>query len=339
MAALARLLFLPFLVVMWSVPALAAEQVYPPGKTAKDWPWKPIELVCTTSPGSSLSVWCQLFGQELPKILGVPVQVTFKSGGAQHEPVLYVDSKPADGHVFPHVSASFYGYWHLPHYKRSYEEHFQMLTRVETHVNGIAIRCDNPYGIKTWKDLVAYAKKNPGKLAQGSNKIGSNHHRHQMALYADAGLDVRFVPYDGDGDTVRDVVGGHIPLGMGSPRTWRPHIRAGIICPLLIMNETRLSQDPDWKNVPSVREVGLKYDIVHQWQGHMVKKGTPPEIMDKLAAALEAVTKTEAYKKYLEGNTHIVPTFVKDREWLHQDMVKNLPPTRKFMVEHKIIPK
>jgi hypothetical protein len=70
----------------------------------------------------------------------------------------------------------------------------------------------------------------------------------------------------------------------------------------------------------------------------MVKNGTPPEIMDKLADALEAETETEAYKGYLEGNTHIIPTFNKDREWLHQDMIKNMEPTKQFMIEHKIIP-
>jgi tripartite-type tricarboxylate transporter receptor subunit TctC len=319
-----------------AVAAVWAAPVY--AQNAKDWPWKPIELVCTTSPGSSLSVWCQLFAEELPKIVGQPVKLTFMSGGAQHEPVLYVDSQPADGHTFMHVSASFYGYWHLPHYERTYEDHFQMLTRVETHVNGIAIRCDNPYGIKSWQDYVEYAKAHPGELAQGSNKVGSNHHRHQTALFAAAGMDVRFVPYDGDGDTAKDVVGGHIPVGMGSPRTWRPHIEAGVVCPLLIMNEERLTSDPLWADVPGVREVGLNYDIVHQWQGHMVKKGTPPEIMDKLADALEAVTQTEAYKQYLAAGTHIIPNFSKDREALHEDMLRHLGPTKEFMVEHKLIP-
>jgi tripartite-type tricarboxylate transporter receptor subunit TctC len=322
-----RMLCIGAAVAVCSAPALAQK-----------FPTKPVELICTTSPGSSLSVWCQLMGQELqkPEALGVPVQVIFKSAGSQHEPVLYVSGKPADGHTLMHVSASFYGYFHLPHYKRSYDD-FHMLARVETHVNGIAARCDNPMGIKSWQDLVAYAKKNPGKLAQGSNKIGSNHHRHQMALFKAAGVDVRFVPYNGDGDTVKDVVGGHIPLGMGSPRTWRPHIEAGTVCPLLIMNEERLTGDKNWKNVPSVREVGLKYDIVHQWQGFMVKAGTPPEIMDRLAAAIKKVTESAAYKDYLAKGTHIVPTFNADRKWLDADMRKHLPPTKLFMVEHKII--
>jgi tripartite-type tricarboxylate transporter receptor subunit TctC len=305
---------------------------------AQKFPAKPMELICTTSPGSSLAVWCQLIGQELqkPEILGVPVQVIFKSGGSQHEPVLYVSGKPADGHTIMHVSASFYGYFHLPHYKKSYDD-FHMLARVETHVNGIAIRCDNPMGIKSWPDLIAYAKKNPGKLAQGSNKIGSNHHRHQVALFKAAGVDVRFVPYEGDGDTVKDVVGGHVPLGMASPRTWRPHIEAKTICPLLIMNEERLAHDNNWKDVPSVREVGLKYDIVHQWQGYMVKAGTPPEIMDKLADALKKVTESATYKDYLAKGSHIVPTFVTDRKRLDDDMRTHLPPTRQFMIEHNII--
>lgn len=305
---------------------------------AQQFPSKPIELICTTSPGSSLSVWCQLLGSELqkPEYLGVPVNVIFKSGGSQHEPVVYVANKPGDGHTIMHVSASFYGYFHLPHYTKKYED-FEMLARVETHMNGVGVRCDNPEGIKSWSELVAYAKKNPNKLAMGSNKIGSNHHRHQVALFKAAGVDVRFVPYEGDGDTVKDVIGKHLKVGMASPRTWRPHIEAKTVCPLLMLNEERLTRDPNWKDVPSVRDAGLQYEIVHQWQGFMVKKGTPPEIMDKLAATLKKVTEGAAYQDYLAKGTHIVPTFVSDRKWLDDDMRKHMGPTRAFMVENKII--
>jgi tripartite-type tricarboxylate transporter receptor subunit TctC len=299
-----------------------------------------MELICTTSPGSSVAVWCQLLAQEFPKVLGVPMRVTFKSGGSQHEPVLYVSGKPADGHIIMHISASFYGYFHLPHYRRSYDD-FQTLAQVEKHVYGVAVKCNNKYGIKTFEDLVAYAKKNPGKLSMGSNKRGSTHHRHQLAFLKAAGIGdkVKTIFYRGDGNVVKDVLGGHLPSGQASPRTWRPHIEAGTICPLVSQTHKRLSHDPIWKNVRSAVEVGLKYDLPLHWQGLMVKRGTPPEVMKILEDAVYKVTSSPDYKDYLAKGTHIVLDVKTGSEWLNKDMAKNQAVVKQFMIDHNIIKK
>jgi tripartite-type tricarboxylate transporter receptor subunit TctC len=328
MSPLMRILGLLVMVAAFSAPAVAQK-----------FPSKPMELICTTSPGSSVAVWCQILAQGFSEQLGVPMQVIFKSGGSQHEPVLYVAGKPADGHTIMHVSASFYGYFHLPHYTKSYDD-FQLLAQVEKHVYGVAMRCDNPYGIKTFEDLVAYAKKNPGKLSMGSNKIGSTHHRHQLAFLEAAGIsNVRFVPYQGDGDTVKDVVGGHLPIGQASPRTWRPHIEAGTVCPLVMKNEARLANDKNWKDVRTVKEAGITYEIPHQWQGLMVKRGTPEPIMDRLVDALRKMSKSPAYQDYLAKGTHIILDIKADRKWLNEDMAVNQAEVKQFMIDHKIIKK
>ena len=324
-----RILVLAAVLVLWSAPALAMK-----------FPSKPMELICTTSPGSSVAVWCQLLAQEFPKVLGVPMRVTFKSGGSQHEPVLYVSGKPADGHIIMHISASFYGYFHLPHYRRSYDD-FQTLAQVEKHVYGVAVKCNNKYGIKTFEDLVAYAKKNPGKLSMGSNKRGSTHHRHQLAFLKAAGIGdkVKTIFYRGDGNVVKDVLGGHLPSGQASPRTWRPHIEAGTICPLVSQTHKRLSHDPIWKNVRSAVEVGLKYDLPLHWQGLMVKRGTPPAVMKILEDAVYKVTSSPDYKDYLAKGTHIVLDVKTGSEWLNKDMAKNQAVVKQFMIDHNIIKK
>jgi putative tricarboxylic transport membrane protein len=329
-----RLLLLLPLSFLLAIPFQAAQ-------AAKAFPSGPMELVCTTRPGSSVAVWCQILAQEFPKVLGQPMKVTFKSGGSQHEPVLYVDGKPADGLTIMHVSASFYGYFHLPHYKRNYQDHFELLAQVEKHVYGIAVRCDNKFGIKTYEDLVKVAKANCGKIAMGSNKIGSTHHRHQLAFLKDAGIGecVRFVPYRGDGNTVKDVIGGHLLIGQASPRTWRPHIEAGTACPLVMQTEERLSNDKNWKDVRTVGEAGLTYKIPHHWQGLMLKKGTPPEIRAKLVDALMKVTSSPAYTEYLAKGTHIVLDVKTDLKFLNDDMAKNQPTVKQFMIDHKIISK
>ena len=310
----------------WSVPV-----------SAQDFPSGPIEIVCTTQPGSGAANWCQMIAAELqkPDYLGVPVTVTFKSGGSNHEPVLYVSGKEADGHTLMHVSGSFYGYFNLPHYTKTYED-FQMLAQVERHLYGVAVRCDDP-DIKSWEDLVEFAKANPGELAMGSNKVGSIHHSHHVALYDAAGIDVRFVPYESVGDVVKDVVGGHLRVGFAQPGGWNPHMDAGTICPLALLNDERLTEDANWKDVPTIVELGVEYRFPHQWQGFMVKAGTPEDRMDVIADALEKITQSEEYKAYLSKQPHIVPKLVTDRQALDEDMEANLASTKDFMVKHEII--
>ncbi|MGI9570053.1 MAG: hypothetical protein ACR2PH_10035, partial [Desulfobulbia bacterium] len=86
------------------------------GPAVAKWPEKPIELVCTTKPGSGAADWCNMLAEEFkkPEYLGVPVNVIFKSGGGNHEPSVYVKGKPADGYTIMHVSASFKGYFNMP---------------------------------------------------------------------------------------------------------------------------------------------------------------------------------------------------------------------------------
>jgi tripartite-type tricarboxylate transporter receptor subunit TctC len=321
-----RILATAALAAFWSAPAIA-----------QDFPSGPIELVCTTKAGSGAANWCQMIAAELqkPEYLGVPITVTFKSGGSNHEPALYVAGKEADGQTLMHVSGSFYGYFNLPHFTVSYED-FQLLAQVERHLYGVAVRCDDP-DIKSWADLVEFAKANPDELAMGSNKVGSIHHRHHVALYDAAGIDVRFVPYEGTGDVVKDVIGGHLRVGFAQPGLWNPHIDAGTICPLALLNEERLTEDENWKDVPTILEAGVEYRIPHQWQGFMVKAGTPPERMDILASALEKLADSEDYKAYLSKQPHVVPNLETDRTVLDEDMQSNMASTKEFMVENEIL--
>lgn len=304
---------------------------------AQDYPNKPIELVCTTKPGSGAATWCNMMATELKKeeYLGVPINVVFKSAGSNHEPVVYIDAKEADAYTIMHMSGSFPGYFNLPHFTKTYDD-FQILSRVEQTLYGVSVRCDDP-DIKTWEDLVAYNKANPGDLAMGSNKVGSIHHRHHVAIGGDPmGADMRFIPYQGTGGVVKDVVAGHLRVGFAQPGKWNSHIEAGTICPLVLLNEERLD-DPIWKDVRTAPEVGMTYEIPHQWQGFLVKKGTDDARLDILSAAIQKVTESDAYAEYLANNPHVVPNYEADREKLSKDFYVSIDDTRAFMIERDMI--
>lgn len=318
--------------------ALAAVAlVFPAGAAfaQDDYPSKPIELVCTTSPGSGTAAWCEMVAGELAKedYLGVPINVTYKNGASNWEPTLYLSQQEADGYTFMHFSRSFTSYFNLPHFELE-PEAFEILAKFEETIYGIGVRCDDP-DLKSWEDVVAYTEANPGALAMGFNKIGSTHHlQHTMITRDPAGAKLNFVPYSGTGDVVKDVIGGHLRVGAAQPGLWNSHIEAGTICPILILNETRLDH-PQWADVPSIRDVGMSYDVPHQWQGFMVKAGTPEERMDILTAALEKVSKSDHYKEvYMSRNPHVVPNFVGgDREKLMADFLEAVATTREFLLE------
>lgn len=307
-----------------------AQAAYPDGQ--------PVTLVCATSPGSGAAVWCQMMGTELqkPEALGVPVTVVFKPGGSNNEAALYTYSRPADGHTLLHMNASFSGYFNLPHFTHRFDK-FKIATSVEKHLYVIAARCDDPE-IKSWKDVVEISKKTPGAIAMGSNKLGSTHHRNHVRIAKAAGIDLRFIPYKGTGQVVKDVLGGHLRLGMAQPGNWEQHVKAGTICPLFIQDEQRLDM-PVWKDVPTAKEVGLNYDIAHQWQGLGVRRDTPDEIVKAIDDAAEKVTKSPAYAEYLKTNPHVIAAFQRNSDKLTKDFEADIADAKVFMMDNGLIPK
>lgn len=305
-----------------------------PANAAGDYPDGPIEWVCATSPGSGAARWCMMMANEMGNILDTPINVVYRPAGSSHEAVVHTYSEDADGYTILHGNGSFPGYFNLPHFTRTHED-FQLVARIEQTLYGIAVRCDDPE-INSWEDMANFVQENPGELAMGSNKVGSLHHRHHARMSDALGGGLRFVPYEGTGDVVSDVVGGHLRVGFAQPGLWNSHIEAGTICPLLILNEDRLDH-PQWEDVPSVPEVGLTYEIPHQWQGFFVKIGTPEEIMDVLSEAAVQVLESEAYQEYLSQNPHVMANFEDDRDHLQADFAENIASAREFMIENEII--
>lgn len=306
-----------------------------PALAQSGYPEKPVEMICSTNPGSGAATWCDMVGNALPEFIGQRVPVSYMSGGSNHEPVVHTYNRPADGYTLLHINGSYPGYLNLPHFTRSYDD-FQLVARVEQTLYGIAVLCDDP-DIKSWQELVDYTNANPGSTAMGSNKVGSLHHRIHSRLVSDEkGPDLRFVPYEGTGDVVRDVLGGHLRVGMAQPGLWNPHIEAGTVCPLLLLSDARLDNE-HWTDVPAVPEVGLSFDVPQQWQGFMVKKGTPDDVMDHIAQAISEMTTSDIYKDYLANQPHSVLDVRTDREALSADFYQDIEDTRIFMIENGLI--
>ncbi len=275
-----------------------------PAHAQTAFPTKPLELVCSTSPGSTAAQWCQLMSQILakPDVLGKPVNVAYKGAGSGNEAAVYTLQRKADGYTLLHANASWSGYMNLPTFSAKQED-FEFLVKVEKFVYALAVPTDSKY--KTFAEVVSAAKVAPGTIAVAGNKIGSIHHKHIISAFKAAGANVNHIPYEGSGDAIRDLLGGHVPVGLGSIGQIQPHAEAGKLRTLVVLNEARSPAMPD---VPTIQELGFVYPISHQWQGIFVKKGTPDDVVKTIHKAIgEAMRDPEARKQLAATGSEIAP--------------------------------
>lgn len=300
-----------------------------------EWPNRPIELVMPTGPGSGAANEARVFAAELqkPGFLGVPVKLVFKKGGGGNNAAIYAGKRPADGNTLFFIGGSFSGLFNMPHYTYK-ADHFDIIVQFLTNFYAIGVKGDSDF--KTIEDYVAYAKANPNKLSMGSNKIASLQHRVQTAFLAAAGANVRFVPYNGTGAVVKDVVGGHLPSGVAQPGLWLPQVKAGKARVLLILDNERLNH-PMFKDIPTSAEAGYKFDIPVQFHAFMARKGVPKDRIKIIQQAFKKALATEGMKTFLENQPHARKAYRDDVEQMNKDFKDSMVKTRKFMVKHKIL--
>ena len=156
--------------------------------------------------------------------------------------------------------------------------------------------------MKTFKEMIEYAKKNPGKLAYGSSGNGTaNHLRLEMLKYK-LGVDILHVPYRGGADTLNDVLPGTVHM-MNEPMSL-PHVKAGKLILLAINGPVR---HPDFPDVPTLTELGVTGADVPIWFSIFAPAGTPKDIIAKLNAKMLEIAKTDDMKTKLRAVNAFVP--------------------------------
>jgi len=305
----------------------------PDANAKSSYPSHPIEFLCATSPGSTAAQWCQLMAQVLskPEVLGAPVHVSYMAGGSGNQAAVYLQQKPADGYTLLNANASWGGYMNLPTFQPKPGD-FEFLLRVEKFVYALATQSDSKY--KTFGDVVADAKAHPQTIAVAGNKVGSIHQMQILSLFNAAGVKINYIPYKGSGDAIRDVLGHHLPLGLGSIGQLQPYVKAGKLRPLVVINDKRV---PAFPKVPTVAELGYNFNITYQWQGIFVKRGTPAPVEAKLRAAFAKVVKSPEYAQYLKHSPHVIPAFSTDGAKLQKDFNAELKVYKTFLKKNGVL--
>jgi tripartite-type tricarboxylate transporter receptor subunit TctC len=275
---------------------LSAAAVYLTVSTAASaagYPERPIKMIVPWAAGGDTDAIYRVFATFLQKQLGQPVIIANVKGASGTVGERQAASADPDGYTLfaPHdyvLSVYLAGLTDI-----QYSKAFEPICLVSSTPSVVTSAANKPWG-DSFKNMVAYAKKNPGKVKIGAS-LGSTS-QYSMALMAKAaGIKVSYVPYDGTAPRMNALLGGHIDLG-DSNLTQKGKVDAGLLKFLATMTETR---NPELPSVPTLKELG--YDVEYAVnRGLAVPRGAPVEVKAKLEKACSAATKDPSFAKALE---------------------------------------
>jgi len=258
-------------------PALALAQAYPS---------KPITLLVPFSAGGSTDTVARIMSEKLTTRLGQPVIVENKVGAGGSVGSAIVAKAPADGYTLLVGTSSTMAILPALYNKPPYDPNrdFTPVTLLGTADIMIVVNSQVP--VRSVKELLAYAKANPGKLTFASGGQGSISHLLGEYFKSMAGVDLLHVPYKGDAQMVTDLIGGQVNMAFGTAVAFLPHVKSGKVAALAVTNPKRSTTQGD---LPTVNEAGVPgYEAV-QWFGIAAPTGTPKEAINRLATEMKAV--------------------------------------------------
>lgn len=276
----------------------------------KAFPSKPIEMVCHMGPGGSTSMGMRVVAGTLTEFLGVPVVVVHKpGGGGSIAPALVARAKP-DGYTLVTANSNTMAIAPSIRAVRYKTTDFEHLVLYATESVALAVKSDAPW--KNLQELVAEAKKEPGKLKTGIAGTGSSSH-FSMELFKTAagGLKIGHVFYKSGPEIVAAILGGHIHMSNLYFSDLRAPVGAGRLRILAVATEKRVEGYPD---IPTFAELGLPEVIRPVWYGLSAPAGLPKEVSGKLKPALYSTVKHPEVKKML-AHLGYTPAFMEAEEF------------------------
>jgi tripartite-type tricarboxylate transporter receptor subunit TctC len=274
---------------------------------AQSFPAKPIKLLVAFPAGGPTDITMRQLAENASKILGQPIVVENKPGAGGTLPAQALQTAQPDGYT---VGQTPLGVFRLPYTtKITWDpvKDISYVINVTGYAFGIVVPADSPF--KTWKDFVAYAKANPGKLTYGSTGNLTSPHLTTELIAQKAGIELQHVPYKGSADLMLAVLSGQL-MAAADSTGFAPQVEAGKLRVLNTWGEKRLAKFPD---APTLKELG--YDIVQSSPfGLGAPKGTPPEVVKKLHDAFKQAMEEPSYVAAL-GRYDMLPNYMSTAEY------------------------
>ncbi len=272
---------------------LALALFLPATVLAQAFPGKPVTLVVPYPAGGSSDATTRALAQKLSEVWGQPVVTDNRPGAATMIGTQYVAKAPADGHTVLFVTDSFAVNPAL--YKTvQYDplKDFAPVTAI-AHLNQVLV-VNSAVPASTLKELVEYAKANPGKLNYGSYGPGSPPHLAIELLKHITGINLVHIPYKGIAPLTTDLLAGTVQVSIYGVFTTLPHAKTGRIRALAIDGEKR---SPLLAQVPTFSEAGFPEMRAPAWWGFVVPVGTPQPVVAKLHRDINAVIAEREFRE------------------------------------------
>jgi tripartite-type tricarboxylate transporter receptor subunit TctC len=250
-----------------------------------------MEYVIPWGAGGGSDVFGRLICMPVRRSLGVSLVVINLPGGAGVAGTDYVMNQPADGHTLFGITNDLDVNYLLG--RSRYTPHKDLTPIIRAHVDVSAIVAGEKSPGKTWQELVDWGKKNPGKLTMGGIGALASDERWGKLVWEAAGVTVSYVPFDDAGEMHAALLGGHIHTIFEEPGVIMSMIEKGMMKPVIILTEKRVSKFPD---VPCAGEVGAVPPMM--WRGVAVKRGTPPEAVKYLEWVFTEALKNDMVKYF-----------------------------------------
>lgn len=266
------------------------------------WPRQSVRFVVPFAPGGTSEIVARTVAHELTKQLGQTVFVDNKGGGAGIPAMTEVAKATPDGHtiILGHVGSLAVNPYIFPNQPFDVNRDFLPVTLLAKVPNLFVVHPDVP--AKDFKEFVAYAKKNPGKLNYGSAGNASAGHLAMEYLKLVTGMFITHIPYRGTGPQLTDLLAGRTQASSAGLPALMPHIRSGKLRAIAVGTPQRLPALPD---VPTVAEMGFKDFETSQWYGILAPAGTPREIVKRLQEESLRALKSNSVTERFAGDSAV----------------------------------
>ncbi len=263
---------------------------------AQDFPNKPIKWVVPYAPGTAPDQTVRIVADAMVEALKQPIVIENRPGAAGNVGAQMVAKAAPDGYTWIYSGSP------MSTNMRMYKQPGFDVMKDFIHVGRIGISelvvVTNPQtGITSMKDLVAQARKNPGKLSYATGGVGSPAHMAGALVLSVAGADALHVPFKGANESTQAVIGRQVDYALALSTVVIPHIQSGRLVALAVSGKSRL---PALPNVPTLAEAGVNTSV-SSFGGLSVPAGTPAPVVAKISDALQKAMVNPKAKERMEG--------------------------------------
>lgn len=301
----------------FGVPYAAAQSTSQ--SSGQAWPVRPIRLIVPFAPGGSNDIIGRIIAGQLTERLGKTVVVDNRGGAGGIIGTQAAANATPDGYTLLIISATFTMNTSIKKLPYDPRKAFTPVAMLGSGTSALTVPANFPAA--SVKELIAHAKKEPGKLTAGATGVGSYQHLTMEMFKQFTGTDVLVVHYKGGGPILIDLVGGQLHMAIGTLAQALPHIRSGRLKNLATTGARRNSLQAD---VPTIIEAGVPNYQVANWWGMLAPAGTPPPIVSRLNKEVAELQRTDDVQKRFAAEASETVTMTPDelRKFIATEMVK-----------------